>query len=91
MQNLYIGYGTVDGMKRGTKKGANNSANVRNNDIKDSIVALLKDSDNPLSTSDLASKLGKAWHTIDRACLMLRIEEKIDGFKVGKMNLWRVK
>ena len=65
---------------------------VRKNQIlKKQIVYELKNSKNPLSTSDLSSKLGKAWHTIDRDCLMLQIEGKVEGFKVGKMNLWRVK
>ena len=65
---------------------------VRKNQIlKKQIVYELKNSKNPLSTSDLSSKLGKAWHTIDRDCLMLQIEGKVEGFKVGKMNLWRVR
>ena len=65
---------------------------VRKNQIlKKRIVDELKNSKNPLSTSDLSSKLGKAWHTIDRDCLMLQIEGKVEGFKVGKMNLWRAK
>tara|TARA_Y100000034_G_C6538715_1_gene232325 strand:+ start:124 stop:363 length:240 start_codon:yes stop_codon:yes gene_type:complete len=60
-------------------------------DIKGDIVRELKATDKPLSTSDLMALLGKAWHTIDRACLMLQIDGKVDGFKVGKMNLWRLK
>ena len=60
-------------------------------DLKEKIVYAIRGSKNPLSTSDLCSQLEKAWHTIDRACLMLQIEEKIQGFKVGKMNLWRLK
>ena len=71
-------------MKKGTGDGANNGT-------KEEILIQLKGSPNPLSTSDLALRLNKAWHTIDRACLMLRIEDKIDGFKAGKMNLWRMK
>lgn len=59
--------------------------------LKKNILKILGSSKNPLSTSDLAVKLEKAWHTIDRACLMLQIDGKVDGFKVGKMNLWRVK
>ena len=78
-------------MKRGTSNGMNKSANNgANNSTKENIVKELENSKNPLSTSDLASRLKKAWHTIDRACLMLRIDGKIDGFKVGKMNLWRI-
>ena len=71
-------------MKRGTSDGANSGT-------KEEIISELNSSENPLSTSDLALRLKKAWHTIDRACLMLRIEDKIDGFKAGKMNLWRIK
>jgi hypothetical protein len=60
-------------------------------ELKGKILEILKSSDNPVSTSDLCSNLGKAWHTIDRTCLMLQVESKIDGFRVGKMNLWRAK
>lgn len=60
-------------------------------DIKKEILKELKTTDKPLSTSDLVASLKKAWHTIDRACLMLQIDEKVDGFKIGKMNLWRVR
>ena len=59
--------------------------------VKVDILKELKASENPLSTSDLSSSLKKAWHTIDRACLMLQIDDKIIGFRVGKMNLWRLK
>jgi hypothetical protein len=60
-------------------------------ELKEKIIESLKNSNNPLSTSDLDSLLKKAWHTIDRTCLMLQIDGKIEGFKVGKMNLWRIK
>ena len=59
--------------------------------VKKDILKTLKSTDKPLSTSDLVVALNRAWHTIDRACLMLQIDGKIEGFKVGKMNLWRVK
>lgn len=58
--------------------------------VKEDILKILGESDKPVSTSDLAEKLGKAWHTIDRACLMLQFEKKIEGFRIGRMNLWRV-
>lgn len=84
------------GMNNSTNKSANNrtnkSANNRSkkgDELKKDIVDSLKQSEIPLSTSDLSFKLKKAWHTIDRACLMLQIENKVQGFKVGKMNLWR--
>lgn len=69
-------------------------ANVRTvvrkkEDLKENILHIVKKNSNPVSTSDLVLQVGKAWHTIDRACLMLQIEGKLVGFKVGKMNLWR--
>ncbi len=74
----------------------NNSTTIRKKgrpklDIKGDILKCIRDSVNPLSTSDLCLKTDKAWHTIDRACLMLQLEGKLDGFRVGKMNLWRLK
>lgn len=79
-------------MNRGVNSSTVISAVVRKKEkLKENIVELLKNSENPLSTSDLTNKLDKAWHTIDRTCLMLQIEGKLDGFKVGKMNLWRLK
>ena len=79
-------------MNKGTNSNTNNSASVRKKeDLSEHILKELKTSENPLSTSDLTFKLKKAWHTIDRACLMLQIEEKVDGFKIGKMNIWKIK
>lgn len=70
----------------------NKSASIiKKEELANAIIKSLKGSDKPLSTSDLTVKLGKAWHTLDRACLMLQIEGKIDGFKIGKMNIWRLK
>jgi len=84
--------GSINSSRMGTYKSTNKGANIRKKeDLSNSIVKELKASDKPLSTSDLTFKLDKAWHTIDRACLMLQIEQKIEGFKVGKMDLWRMK
>ena len=86
-------------MNNSSKRGTNESTIIRRKglkgkpkiDIKKDIPKLLKSSENPLSTSDLAVSLKKAWHTIDRACLMLQIDGKVEGFKIGKMNLWKLK
>jgi len=81
-----------NGIVKGVSKGTVTSTIVRKNDnLKEEMVKLIRESKNPLSTSDLANYLNKAWHTIDRACLMLQINGKIEGFRVGKMNLWRLK
>jgi hypothetical protein len=97
---IYISFISIVGMVVGAKRSSNNSSNkstkvsavVRKNlELKEGIFKELGKSDKPLSTSDLTVLLGKAWHTIDRTCLMLQIDGRIDGFKVGKMNLWRLK
>lgn len=79
-------------MSSGLNVGTNKSASVCKKEILSrNILSELKKSQNPVSTSDLCSKLGKAWHTIDRACLMLQVADEVDGFKIGNMNLWRTK
>lgn len=75
-------------MNKGAVKG---TVVCKKDKLKEEIIKILKDAENPLSTSDLANYLNKAWHTIDRACLMLQIDDRANGFKVGKMNLWRLK
>ncbi len=79
-----------------SKKGSNKSTRIgavvrKNLELKEEIIKKLEGIDKPLSTSDLTFSLKKAWHTIDRACLMLQIDGKLEGFKIGKMNLWRLK
>ena len=59
--------------------------------ICNNILKVIKESENPVSTTDIASKLNKSWHTIDRYCLKLQLAGEIYGFRVGKMNLWIVK
>ncbi|MBU0907018.1 MAG: hypothetical protein KKD18_05920 [Nanoarchaeota archaeon] len=86
-----MGVGIITGVAISTNNRTDISMVVRKKeDLKEKIVDLLKNSENPLSTSDLAVEFDKAWHTVDRTCLMLQIDGKIQGFKVGKMNLWRV-
>jgi len=69
----------------------NSTIVCKREELKEKIVEALKKSKNPLSTSDLAVLFKKAWHTMDRTCLMLQIDGRVEGFKVGKMNLWRIK
>ncbi len=77
-------------MKTKKTKGKNNTGRPPI-EIKENILVLLKDSDKPLSTTDFSNKLERAWHTIDRNCLKLQIDGKIEGFKIGRMDLWRLK
>ena len=56
--------------------------------IRTSILDVIKSSDKPVSTLEIGSKIGRAWHSIQNHCLRLQLEGRINGFRVGNMNLW---
>ena len=64
-------------------KRSNISASIRSN-----ILKIIQSSDKPVSTRDIGIKINRAWQSIQTHCLKLQLEGKIDGFKVGNMNLW---
>jgi repressor of nif and glnA expression len=59
--------------------------------VKEGIIDLISKSAKPMSTQEIAEKLGKPWHSIQTRCLMLQIEGKINGFRVGRTNIWENK
>ena len=59
--------------------------------IRSKILKLITESENPVSTREIGLKINRAWHTIMTHCLKLQLEGKINGFKVGNMNLWAKK
>ncbi|MCK5281908.1 MAG: hypothetical protein KAK00_00730 [Nanoarchaeota archaeon] len=69
-----------------TTNRAKDSANIHS-----SVLKIIQNSDKPNSTREIALKTDRAWHSIQTHCLKLQIEGKIDGFKVGNMNLWVIK
>ncbi|HLG24363.1 MAG TPA: hypothetical protein VI564_05535 [Candidatus Nanoarchaeia archaeon] len=69
-----------------TSKRSVISASIRNN-----ILKILSESDKPVSTQEIGTKIGRAWHSIQNYCLKLQLEDKITGFRVGNMNLWILK
>jgi hypothetical protein len=62
-----------------------------NSDLKKNIFRVLKDSSKPLSTQDLSLELNKPWHSVHTRCLMLQVEGFVEGFRVGRINLWMTK
>jgi DNA-binding IclR family transcriptional regulator len=55
------------------------------------ILRILKGNERPVSTQELADKLkGKPWHSVHTRCLMLQVEGLVEGFRVGRMNLWQI-
>jgi repressor of nif and glnA expression len=59
--------------------------------IKQDILNVLSNSKKPVSTQDIAEKVARPWHSIQTRCLKLQLEGKVDGFKVGRINLWEIK
>ena len=57
-------------------------------DLKEGILKILKKVDRPVSTQEIAEQLGKPWHSVQTRCLMLQIDNRLEGFRVGRMNLW---
>lgn len=64
---------------------------INRNNIEKSILYALQQSDKPLSTQEIAFKLGKSWHTVIRYCLDLAVQNKIYKFDIGRINAWQVK
>ena len=60
----------------------------RGKEIEDRILKALKKSNKLLSTNDLSQKIGVSWHPVRFHCLRLQMERKIDGYKVGNVNVW---
>ena len=58
-------------------------------DLQKEILEELAKSENPLSTQQIAIAIDRPWHSIQTRCLMLQIDGKLKGFKVGRINLWQ--
>jgi hypothetical protein len=56
--------------------------------LKREILKVIRKNSAPISTQDISLELKKPWHSIQTRCLMLQIENKISGFRVGRINLW---
>jgi len=55
------------------------------------IYKLIEDSPRPLSTREITLKLNISWHTADRYCLKLQVQNKVSCFTIGKSTAWFVK
>ena len=61
---------------------------MNHNDIDKEILRLLNQLDRPASTEEIARRINRAWHSVQKYCHILKSEGKINGFRVGIMNLW---
>jgi hypothetical protein len=60
-------------------------------EIDKEIINTLKKEEHPVSTRGLALKTKISWHSIINHCLRLQMAKKIDGFKIGNLNVWVMK
>lgn len=60
-------------------------------DLEKKILKFLSGENGPVSTQDIAAKLDKPWHSIQTRCLMLQIKGSVNGFRIGRINLWQAK
>lgn len=65
--------------------------NRKKDELKEAVFKVLKKVERPISTQDISLELSKPWHSIQTRCLMLQIDGRVNGFRVGRMNLWQAK
>ena len=59
--------------------------------IDSDILEVLQKSKIPISTRDIAIKIGRAWHSVQGHCLRLQIDGKIVGYRISNLNVWEIK
>jgi len=73
------------------KRMIDRTINRKEKKLMDDVLGILKSSENPRSTAEIASLLDVSWHSIQTRCLRLQVAGKLTGFRAGRMNLWAVK
>jgi DNA-binding Lrp family transcriptional regulator len=59
--------------------------------IDSKILSVLNKEAHPISTRDLGIKAKLSWHTVINHCLRLQMANKLDGYKIGNLNVWCLK
>ena len=59
--------------------------------LRNDILSFLNTINNPISTQEIAESVKKPWHSVQTRCLKLQLDNKINGFRVGRINLWQIK
>lgn len=60
----------------------------RGDKIEYDIIKIVESSLVPVSTREISLRIHKAWHTVDRHCLILSLHGKIKGLRIGNINAW---
>jgi len=63
----------------------------RGDNINSKIISILQRETRPVSTRDLSIKTKLSWHTVINHCLKLQFSGKIEGYKIGNLNVWFIK
>ncbi|MGY4884301.1 MAG: hypothetical protein ACP5NZ_01855 [Nanobdellota archaeon] len=71
---------------------SNRTVNRKKEDVLEvEIVKSLSNSINPKSTQEIADETNHPWHSIQTRCLRLQLNNRVVGFRVGRINLWQIK
>jgi len=65
-----------------------NSTKKRGINIDVKIIDFIKKQIHPISTREIAITLNLSWHTAINHCLRLQLSKKIEGYKIGNINVW---
>ena len=57
--------------------------------VLEEVLKTLRASSKPMATQEIADFINRPWHSVQTRCLKLQIENKITGFRVGRINLWQ--
>jgi hypothetical protein len=70
----------------------NRTVNRKKEDVLEvEIIKSLSNAINPKSTQEIADEINHPWHSIQTRCLRLQLNNKLNGFRVGRINLWEIK
>lgn len=65
---------------------------MKNKDkLREKILQIIRNSDIPVTTRNIALITGRAWRTVMIECLRLKQENKLTEFKAGHAYLWSLK
>ena len=59
--------------------------------IDEDILKVLSDSEKPVSTRELAERIGRAWHSVQGHCLRFQLQGKVNGYRISNLNVWEMK
>jgi len=63
----------------------------RGDNIDTKIISFLQEQKHPVSTLAVSNNLKLSWHTVINHCLRLQISGKVEGYKIGNLNVWSIK